>query len=80
MFMKGWTKVQGRKKLKDEGFKAERGNDLRWSHPDGSTAQLMSRVAPERGVDIRYKAPQCPHGEPINSCDDCRREHSQATA
>ena len=23
---------------------------------------------------------QCPHGEPLNSCADCAREHREATA
>ena len=58
MFMKKWTKAQGRTKLRSEGFKAVRGNDFRWVHPDGSTAQLLVRIAPERGVDIKYVPPK----------------------
>jgi hypothetical protein len=33
-----------------------------------------------REAGLMLTARQCPHGEPLNACDDCVREHREATA
>jgi len=34
---------------------------------------------PEREAAFQASRRQCPHGEPLNKCVDCVREHQQAT-
>lgn len=41
---------------------------------DAAIAAVEAKEADDRG------ASSCPHGEPLNGCRDCDREHREATA
>lgn len=41
---------------------------------------LVVREATDAAIRKAPPPPQCPHGEPLNGCRDCDREHREATA